>query len=229
MARSSSLRLGALVLAAAGLLIAGLFLPIDRWALELIQAIRDLGPLGWLVFVLAYIAVTAALIPASVLTLGAGFAYGLAGALLVWPGAMIGAGLAFAIGRRLARGYVAKKIAGTTRFRAIDEVIGESGFKITALLRLSPIIPFGLLNYALSLTRIRARDYLLATAAGIVPGMFMYVYLGSSVGSLAALAEGETTDSTATRVVFWIGLVVTVAVTVWITRLARRRIREIVG
>lgn len=229
MARSGSWRLVALLIAVGSLTVAATQLPIDRWAIELITAVRGLGALGWIAFVAVYIAVTATLLPASVLTLGAGFAYGLPGVLLVWPAAVIGSTLAFAIGRRFARAFVAEKLDGTTRFRAIDEVVGDSGFKITALLRLSPLIPFGLLNYGLSLTRIRASDYVVATSLGIVPGTFMYVYLGSSVGNLAALADDSATDSVATRVAFWVGLAITVAVTVWITRLARRRISEIIG
>jgi uncharacterized membrane protein YdjX (TVP38/TMEM64 family) len=212
-----------------GLLVAGSLSPIDRWALELIEWIRDLGALGWLAFAGLYVAVTVGLVPAAALTLGAGFAYGLAGALLVWPAAVIGAGLAFFIGRRLARGFVADKLGSSARFRAVDDVVGERGFRIIALLRLSPLIPFGLLNYGLSLTRVRPRDYLLATAVGIVPGMFMYIYLGSTVGTLAAIADDSATDSTATRVAFWIGLAVTVAVTLWVTRLARRRVNELIA
>ena len=91
--------------------------------------------------------------------------------------------LAFVLGRTVARGWIARRIAGSPRFAAVDEAIGENGFRIVLLLRLSPLFPFNLLNYALGLTRLSLRDYVVASALGMLPGTILYVYLGSLVTS----------------------------------------------
>lgn len=72
-------------------------------------------------------------------------------------------------------------MATKPKLAAIDAAIAEHGFKIVLLLRLSPVFPFNLLNYALGLTRVQVRDYVLASFIGMLPGTALYVYLGSLV------------------------------------------------
>ena len=106
---------------------------------------------------------------------------------------------------------------------------GDDGFKIVMLTRLSPLFPFTLLNYAFGLTKVRFRDYLLASWLGMLPGTVMYVYLGSSVKELADVATGNVESGPPARLVlFFVGLAATVAVTVYVTRLARRALRQAV-
>ena len=201
-----------------------ILLPVNAWLLALVERIRDMGGVGAAVFVMAYVAATVLLLPGSLLTLGAGFAYGpVYGTLLVMLASNLGATLAFLLGRTVLREWVARRIAGDARFSAVDAAVGAQGFRVVLLLRLSPLFPFNLLNYALGLTRVRLRDFVLASVPGMFPGTLLYVYLGSLVTSITQLTRGQRPDSGPWgRVLFWGGLVATVAVTVLITRIARR-------
>jgi uncharacterized membrane protein YdjX (TVP38/TMEM64 family) len=199
-------------------------LPVHAWLLALIEWIRGAGLVGAALYVVAYVAATVVLAPASVLTLGAGFAYGpVYGTLLVTLAANLGAVASFLLGRTALRERVSQRVAGNPKFAAIDAAVAERGFRLVLLLRLSPLIPFNLLNYALGLTRVRLRDYVLASLLGMVPGTLLYVYLGSLVTSAAQLASGQRPDSGPYgRIFFWGGLAATVLATVVMTRLARR-------
>jgi uncharacterized membrane protein YdjX (TVP38/TMEM64 family) len=199
-------------------------LPVNEWLLKLVERIRDMGGVGAAVFVAAYVAATVLLLPGSILTLGAGFAYGpVYGTLLVMLASNLGASMAFLLGRTVLRDRVARRIAGDARFSAVDAAVGAQGFRVVLLLRLSPLFPFNLLNYTLGLTRVRLRDFVLASLPGMFPGTLLYVYLGSLVTSVSQLTSGQRPDSGPWgRILFWGGLVATVAVTVLITRIARR-------
>jgi uncharacterized membrane protein YdjX (TVP38/TMEM64 family) len=201
-----------------------LFLPTSRWALLLVDWMRGAGAVGAGVYALVYILATLLLLPGSILTAGAGLAYGpLWGTLLVSPVSVLSATLAFVLGRSLARDWVSRRMEDHPRFAAIDEAIGASGFKIVLLLRLSPIVPFNLLNYALGLTRVGLRDYVIASLLGMLPGTFLYVYLGSLVTHASELASGRRPAAGPwSRLLYWGGLGATLAVTVLITRIARK-------
>lgn len=224
----SSTSRAARILLAIGLLAAAatsfVLLPIGRWALGLVEWVHGAGAAGVGVFALVYVLATALLLPGSILTLGAGFAYGpVWGTLLVSPVSVVAASLSFLLGRFVARDWVSRRVARDHRFAAIDAAVGESGFKIVVLLRLSPVLPFNLLNYALGLTRVRLRDYVLGSWVGMLPGTVMYVYLGSLVTSASQLTRGERPDAGPWgRVLYWGGLAATLLVTIIITRVARR-------
>lgn len=191
-----------------------------RAALEKIQ---ETGPLAPLLFIGLYVAACVFLLPGAILTLGAGAVFGVVkGAPVAWLGATLGSAAAFLVGRYFAREWVARQIAGDDRFRAIDEAVAVEGWKIVGLMRLSPVFPFNLLNYLFGITRVSFRDYALASAIGMIPGTLMYVYLGSVAGDLATLGAGGRTRTTAEWVLYGVGLVATVAVTVSVTRIARR-------
>lgn len=185
--------------------------------------VRDQGAAGVAVFIIVYITATVLFIPGSILTLGAGAVFGVAmGTLWVSIGSTLGAFAAFLVGRYVARDWVAAKTAGNPRFRAIDEAVGREGWKIVFLTRNSPIFPFNLSNYAYGLTAVPAGGYLLASWIGMLPGTVMYVYLGSLAASLATLgAEGHQTGIVQ-WVLYGVGFVATVAVTVFVTRIARK-------
>jgi uncharacterized membrane protein YdjX (TVP38/TMEM64 family) len=195
-----------------------------RSALDWIQA---LGPWGPVLFALLYVLATVLFLPGSILTLGAGAVYGVVqGAILVSFSATLGATAAFLVGRHVARGWVAKQIEGNAAFQAIDEAVAEEGWKIVGLTRLSPIFPFNLLNYAFGVTRVRLRDYVLASWIGMMPGTLMYVYLGSLAGSLVTLGAGQRARTPAEWALYVVGLLATVAVTVVVTRIARAALRR---
>ena len=135
----------------------------------LAERIEEMGVWGPVVFVCAYAAATVAFAPGSILTLAGGAIFGIArGTAIVFVGATTGAALAFLVARYLARSAIESKVADYPRFAAIDSAIGEQGRKIVFLLRLSPVFPFNLLNYALGLTRVRFADYLVASL-GMIP------------------------------------------------------------
>src|SRR4029077_19479513 len=127
-------------------------------------------------------AVACLVLPGSVITLAAGSLFGvIIGTAVVSLASVTGASLAFWLGRTLARGLIEKRRAGTPRSRALDQAVAAGGFKIVLLTRLSPLFPFTLLNYAFGLTKLRFRDYVIASWLGMLPGTVMYVYLGSTV------------------------------------------------
>ncbi len=192
-----------------------------------LHRIRDLGPWGWVIFVLLYVVAAVLLLPAVVLTLGAGAVFGVArGWVIVTVAATLAATAAFLVGRYIARGWVAKRIEGNPTFMAIDEAVGRDGWKIVGLTRLSPAFPFNLLNYAYGVTRVSLRHYVLASWLGMMPGTLMYVYLGSLAGDLAAVGAGQRARTPAEWVLYVVGLLATVAVTVYVTRIARAALRR---
>ncbi len=190
--------------------------------------VDSLGAGGPIAFIVGYVIACVAFIPGSLLTLAAGAIFGVArGVLYVFVGASLGATAAFLIARYVARGAVERKLAGNPRFAAIDRAIARQGRRIVTLLRLSPVFPFNLLNYALGLTRVRLADYLLAMV-GILPGTILYVYTGKLAGDVAALASGSSAPKGAGYyAVLGVGLAATVAVTTIITRTARRALQEV--
>lgn len=189
---------------------------------QVLQWSQNLGFVGGLAFIAIYAIATVLVIPGAVLTVGAGAFFGVIwGSLYVFAGATLGAVLAFLLGRSLARQWIAHKIAGNAKFAAIDRVIGQAGFKIVLLTRLSPVFPFSLLNYALSLTKVSLQDYTLASI-GMIPGTVLYVYIGSLVGDVAMNREAQIAQW-AIRI---IGFIATVAVTIYITRLAKTALNE---
>lgn len=195
--------------------------------LKLLQWADSLGYAGGIAFVLIYIIATVAFIPGSVLTLGAGVIFGVVwGSLYVFIGATCGAIAAFLIGRYAIRDWVSRKIADNSKFAAIDRAIAASGFKIVFLTRLSPIFPFNLLNYALGVTSVKLRDYAIASV-GMLPGTVMYVYIGSLAGDLARLNDLPATDQTLQWAFRIFGLVATIAVTIYITRIAQQSLAEL--
>ena len=228
--RSGAGRLVALALLAVGVVAALKLLPVNDWLLAFVGWIRGAGATGMAVFVIAYVVACILLLPGLILTLGAGFAYGVAvGIPLVWVSANLGAAVAFLLGRTLARDRIAARVAGNLKFAAIDRAVGQEGLKIVLLTRLSPAFPFNLLNYAYGLTRVTFRDYAIGSLVGMIPGTAMYVYLGSLITSLTELASGVPSGGAAKQVLTWVGFAATVAVTVVITRIARRALDEATG
>jgi uncharacterized membrane protein YdjX (TVP38/TMEM64 family) len=187
----------------------------------------SLGPYGPVAFILVYAAVTVGFWPGSVLTLGAGVLFGVFwGSVYVFFGATLGATMAFWVGRHLLRDWVSRKINHRPQFQAIDAAVGRSGFKIVLLTRLSPLFPFNFLNYAYGVTQVSLKDYVLASV-GMIPGTVLYVYIGSLAGSLATLGSASgRTDSGLQWGVRIFGLVATIAVTVYITRVARQALAD---
>lgn len=200
-----------------------LFVPAGPWMASLVDWMRGAGALGVLVYAIAFTIAAVCLVPGSILTVGAGMAYGLVGGILIAsPASAIAATAAFVVARTVARRRVARWAAKDPRVAALDAAIGAHGLKLVILIRLSPLFPFNLLNYALGLTRVRLRDYALGSFIGMLPVTLLYVYVGSLAGQLASLARGTATGGPLGYAVSALGLAATIAVTVVVTRLARR-------
>ena len=185
--------------------------------------VASLGAIGPLVFIAGYVVATVALVPGSLLTLAVGALFGLLrGTIFVFVAASLGATAAFLIARYVVRDAVLRRMTGNARFAALDAAIAREGRKIVFLIRLSPLFPFNVTNYALGLTSIRLQDYVLA-CIGMLPGTLLYVYYGRLIGDVAGAVSGAHVEHDAG---YWalllIGLIATVLVTAVITRAARR-------
>jgi uncharacterized membrane protein YdjX (TVP38/TMEM64 family) len=192
--------------------------------------VNGLGVWGPLVFVTAYALSVVVLFPAVLLTLAGGAIFGLLpGTLYVFCGAVLGSIGAFLVARYFARRAIEARLTGNPRFAAIDRAIGAQGLRIVFLLRLSPVFPFTLLNYALGLTRVKLRDYVVASF-GMIPGTLLYVYYGKLAGDFAALGAGHRAERGAGYyAVLVTGLVATALATTVVTRTARHALREATG
>ena len=193
---------------------------------EALDWIGKLGPWGPVIFVGLYVVATVLFVPGSVLTLGAGAVFGVVlGSVCVSISATLGATAAFLVGRYLARDAIARKIERNEKFAAIDRAVADEGWKIVLLTRLSPVFPFTLLNYAFGLTRVKLSHYVLASWIGMMPGTVMYVYLGSLVN----VGAGHRQRTTGEWVLYGVGLLATIVVTVFVTRLARKALAKKIG
>jgi uncharacterized membrane protein YdjX (TVP38/TMEM64 family) len=229
MSRNGRIRVAWFVAAIAALGLAAWFLPLKQWIAFSFEWVRGLGAVGAVVYGLVYIGGTVFLIPGTALTAGAGLLYGtLIGVLIVSPASVIGATLAFLIGRHVARGWVESRLASYPKFSAIDRAIQKDGFKVVLLLRLEPVfIPFALLNYAFGLTSVRLRDYVLASWIGMLPATILYVYLGSAVHNIADLLQGRLPEAGMWgQVLFWGGLAALVVLVLLVGRMAHKALHE---
>lgn len=198
-------------------------LPVQEYLSQFLAWVQGVGPWGAVLLGAVYIPASLLFVPGSLLTLGAGFVLGVVlGTVAVSIGSTLGATAAFLAGRTLARRFVEAKVSGNPKFQAIDQAVRREGFKIVLLTRLSPVFPFNLLNYAFGLTPVSLRDYFFASWIGMLPGTVMYVYLGSAVKNLADIFAGRIEGGAVQHILFGVGLVATIAVTVVITRIARK-------
>lgn len=213
-----------LVLTAIAIVIAGLFfLPVADWTIRLAERARGAGAAGVALFFAVYVVSTIALLPGSILTLAAGFAYGpWWGLAVASPASVTGATCAFLLGRTALRGWAARKVGESRRVRAIDAAVAREGFKLVLLLRLSPLVPFNVLNYALSLSSVTTGRYVLASFVGMLPATALYVYLGSLATVAAELATSAEGGGRTRTTLYIAGLVATIAVVLIATRAARR-------
>lgn len=165
-------------------------LPIKIWIDQFRVWIIDLGVFGVVAFVLVYVLITVVLGPASALSLTAGLAYGAWGFPLVVGSATLAAIVAFLLGRYAARDRVTRWINRDARLRSLNKAVSEEGWRVVGLMRLSPLIPYGVQNYLFAITRIGFVPYALATLVGIMPASALYVYIGSlgqAVGQFGSL------------------------------------------
>lgn len=215
-----------LLLSALAALAAAWLLPARHLLTRALEIAQAAGPWGAIVYGLAYVLACVLLFPATLLTLGAGFLYGpWLGIAVVLPASVLGATAAFLVARHLARDAVAARVKGHRVFEAVDRAVARRGFRTVLLVRLTPVLPFNLLNYGLGLTSVRLRDYVLGSAIGMLPAIVLVVHAGSLVTSLGGLGEAAPTGR-ARAALLIAGLAALVALVVVTGRAARRALRE---
>ncbi len=225
--KSSVVKLIVLAVIVIGLFMVAKFLPVEQWLKSFNDWVSHMGVAGIFIFIAAYAVATVLLLPGSVLTIGAGFAFGFwKGFLAVSGGATLGAALAFLVARFIARDKIEAMAKGNEKFQRIDGAIGKQGAKLVFLLRLSPVIPFNLSNYFYGLTDVKFWPYVLASWLGMMPGTFLYVYLGSAGKAAASAAGGGAAHGWQYWTLLGVGLAATIAVTVWVTKIARDALKK---
>ena len=204
--------------------------PIADWLTGLVRWIDAHKETAWIVFIGTYVAATVLMVPGAILTVAAGYVFGvLYGTALVSVSSILGATLAFVIGRALGRGWVRNRIGSDPRLSAIDRATEERGFFVMLLLRLSPVFPFNVMNYLMSLTGMRLSHYFFGSWIGMLPGTLLYVYIGSAANDLTSLLAGNYDAGPWGRVFFVAGLVATAVATILIARYASRTLRNTIG
>lgn len=209
------------VLALAALIAAYRLLPLQEWVGSFQTWVQGYGALGWVIFIAVYALTSFVLIPGSILTLAAGAVWGLGGFPLVIIGATLGSMMSFLAARYLFQDKVEAKVANYPRFRAVNEAIGDEGWRVVGLLRLSPALPFSLQNWFLGITPVAFWPSQIATFFGIMPGTLLYVLLGSAGGQ-----AGSGDMGIGRWVVLGVGIIATLVVTVLITKKAQARLKS---
>ena len=206
----------------ASLFVAGYFLPVLAWVKAFALWVQGAGWLGAAAFFLLYVAATVLALPALPLTLAAGVIYGpLLGTALVSPCSVAGATAAFLLGRTVLRDSVQARMAANPRLASLDGAVAKEGWRLVALLRLTPLIPFNLLNYALGTTGIALGPYVLASFLAMLPATFLFVSAGSALGSIAGLGIKVALP----RWMLFLAIGATVLVTWRVGLLARRALK----
>ncbi|KAI9114850.1 hypothetical protein K1719_013863 [Acacia pycnantha] len=219
----SALRITLLLILLAAIILACFTLPVDKILKNfLLWVHEDLGPWGPLVLAVAYIPLTILAVPASVLTLGGGYLFGLpVGFVADSIGATVGAGAAFLLGRTIGKPFVVSRLKDYPQFRQVALAIQKSGFKIVVLLRLVPLLPFNVLNYLLSVTPVSLGEYMLASWIGMMPITLALVYVGTTLKDISDVTHGWGEFSKTRWAFIFLGLVISVALMICVMRVAK--------
>lgn len=188
--------------------------------------VDGLGPVAPVVFIAGYILATVAFVPGSILTLAAGAIFGVVrGTAYVFVGATLGATAAFLVARYVARPFVERRLAGNKNFQRVDGIIQQGGGSMVLLMRLSPLLPFNVLNYSLGISKVRFRSYFLGSV-GMIPGTLLYVYYGKLAGDLTLLGRRHVARGPEYYLVLALGLIATIALAVIAARAGKRALGE---
>ena len=224
----TTLRWLSALLLIAGFLLCASALPLETWLRRLSSLIEAAGAWGPIIYGLAYSIATVLMVPGSILTFFAGVSFGLGiGTVTVSIGSTVGAALSFFLARRLARRKISSLLENHRYLAAIDKALEQGSWKTVALMRLSPAIPFNLQNYLWGITPVRFLTYVLSSWVAMLPGTFLYVYLGYVSREAAGAAAGEEPLEVAQWILRGAGLLATVIATIYITRLARAQLASL--
>lgn len=156
------------------------FFPIVDFVEALQQRVMGWGAWGAVCYPLLFAVCNILLLPGGVLAVGGGFFFGLWwGFLIVFVGNGVATAISFALSRRVAAQPLRRKLSHNPTLRALEPAIERESWKIILLSQLHPLFPTSLLNYLYGLTRIRFGSYMLWSSIGRIPGLFLYVYVGT--------------------------------------------------
>ena len=197
------------------------------WLAPVVLELTDLGPWAPVLFVLVYVIAALTLAPAFFLTVAAGAMFGVTrGSIVVFIGASLGASAVYAVASPLAHSRWMGRVLENPRIAAVRSAIVGEGAWVMFLLRLSPLIPYTPLNYALALSGVRYRDFVVALL-GMIPAILMYTYYGKVVGDVAALAAGVSPPrGPEYYALLGAGVIAIVLSTVLISKAARRAMQN---
>ena len=198
-------------------------LPLQEWITNFQNWVQGFGVLGWFIFIAVYALTTFMLVPGSFLTLAAGVIWGLWAFPIVVIAATLGSALSFLAARYMFFKRVQEKVAEYPRFNAVNRAIGDEGWKVVGLLRLSPALPFSLQNWFLGITPVGFWPSQIATSFGITPGTLLYIWIGSLGGEAAT---GDSNSSLLRYLALGVGLIATLAVTILVARKAQAKLKE---
>tara|TARA_Y100000814_G_scaffold289385_1_gene262286 strand:- start:1794 stop:2504 length:711 start_codon:yes stop_codon:yes gene_type:complete len=205
------------------ILIAVILLPIYEWILIGTGWADSHRRLAWFAYIAVYTVATILVFPGTILTLTAGFLFGIpVGIAVVSVGSLSGASCAFFIGRFLAHDWAKNRMKRFQKFEKLEIATRHKGFLIVLLTRLSPLFPFNLLNYAFGLTAVRFRDYFFASWIGMTPAIALYVSIGSTTKNVTELASQGIQGQSAEKLLLIVGLIATLILAVIIMRLATK-------
>ena len=197
------------------------------WLAPVVLRLTQLGPWAPVLFILLYVAAAVTLAPAFFLTVAAGAMFGVWwGSVIVFIGASLGASAVYALASPLGRSRWMQRVTRDPRVAAVRTAVAGEGIRVMFLLRLSPLVPYNILNYALALSGVRYADFAVALL-GMIPAILMYTYYGKVVGDVAALAAGVAPPrGPEYYALLAVGLIAIVVSTMMITRAARRAIER---
>lgn len=202
-------------------------LPLETWLLDLLAWVEGRGPWGPVIFILLYAPTCVLMFPDVFPNAAAGAIWGVGiGTVVSLLGRVLGSTITFLLTRSIAGRWIERKMAADPKFAAVSEAVGREGFRIVVLLRLCPIFPALMLNYALGLTRVSLRAAAAGTLIGMIPRTLLVAYLGSGTRNLADVATGEGIRLTAHPTLYWGGLVLSLVIVIILANKARRLINE---
>ena len=191
-----------------------------EWIEGAISAFASVGPTGYVLFVVAYILAGLILLPEALFTIIAGALFGfLWGSLIAWGSAMAISTIAFLVARTNLRARIERIAEKNKWMKAVNRALPKEGWKVVALARLSPLVPFGMQNYFFGLTKVRRRDYFAATALAILPGTLVYAFIGAT-GRAVLLGQGSGLE----WAMLGVGLIATIVLSFFLGRIAKRRL-----
>jgi len=226
--RATIIRLSALLTLVIVLVVLAATLPVKQLVNSFLVEVEELGPVGPIVFIIIYCLCNILFIPGTILNLASGYIFGLGpGFAYVWIGASLGSTCCFFLGKLFFRYWATFFNSNFKLAAALTAAVNNNAIKIILLLRLSPIMPYMVLNYSMGIIEgLAFWRYLVPTVFGMIPGVLLYVYIGSVARDLTQIVDGSATDSTIQAVLLFGGLIFTVISVGLISYFAAREIKK---